>query len=346
MTFTHFAGIDLGKFEACLSILGATDAAAGKAETFSTDVQGISAMLCRLRAAGDAQAMLVLLENTGKYCERVVAALHGEGFFVWLCPPTVIAKGTLGLNRLKDDAHDARQLALVARTYQAQALRWEPLSPDLDRLARLWSRRRQVVRDKVRVQNQRSSELDGLRPDPFVLAQMDAQLMLIESQEQEVDKAIGEVLRLSPGLRRKAEIITSVPGAGPQLARLMLAITAGFKRIRDAKSFAAHICTAPYAKSSGTTGRKARKVSKKGDRRAKALFYLGITSTATRKGGFWREEYLRMIESGRHHNSAINAIINKVIRLLFRLIETDQLFDPAKYRENKRSALDKKLQLS
>jgi transposase len=346
MKFSHFVGIDIGKFEILVGVLASDQFACRKAEQFDYTVKGVSALLSMLDEVGTCGELLVLMENTGKYCEKLMAALHGAGHFVWLCSPSVLANGTLGMNRLKDDAYDARQLALVARTYQADARRWEPLSPDVDRMARLWSRRKQLVKDRVRAMNQRTSEMDGFKPEPLFVAQLDAQVTLLSDHIKAVEDQLAGLLKTSEGLRRKTAIMASIPAVGPQIAMRVIIITGAFEKIKTAKALAAFVSSAPYAKSSGTSGRKSRKVSKKGDRRSKSLFCMGVVSTALRPKGFWRQEYLRLLDQGHAHNSAINAIINKIIKLIFKLVETDQKFDKKKYLENKRSAIAKKLHVS
>jgi transposase len=346
MKFSHFVGIDIGKFEILVGVLGADQLACSKAQAFDYTVKGVSAILSLLEETGTCGQLLVLMENTGKYCEKLLAALHGDGHFVWLCSPAVLTNGTLGLNRLKDDPHDARQLALVAKTYQAQALRWEPLTPAVERMSRLWSRRKQLVKDRVRAMNQHTSELDGFKPEPLFLAQLDAQIDLLDEHVKAVECELAALLKTSPDLKRKAAIMTSIPGVGDQISTRVLIITRAFEKIKTPKALASFISSAPFAKTSGTTGRKSRRVSKKGDRRTKSLFYMGVASTALRKDGFWRNEYLRHIEAGHHHNSAINRIINKIINLIFKLVQSDQKFDRKKYIENKQSAIAKMLQLS
>lgn len=346
MKFSHFVGIDIGKFEILVGVLAPDQLECRKAEQFDYTVKGVSALLSMLDGLGKCGELLVLMENTGKYCEKLIAALHGVGHFVWLCSPSVLANGTLGMNRLKDDAYDARQLAMVARTYQSSARRWEPLSPDVDRMARLWSRRKQLVKDRVRAMNQRTSEMDGFKPEPLFVAQLDAQINLTNDHIKTIDDQLNTLLKTSEGLRRKAAIMASIPGVGPQIALRALILTGAFEKLKTAKVLAAFISTAPYAKSSGTSGRKSKKVSKKGDRRSKSLFCMGVVSTALRPKGFWRPEYLKLLDQGHSHNSAINAIINKIIKLIFKLVQTDQKFDKKKYLENKRSALAKKLHMS
>lgn len=346
MEFTHFIGIDLGKAELHAATLDAAGKACAAPEVHPHTAAGISRLAGAMARLGDPAGVLVVLEDTGRLCERLVAALHAEGFFVWVVPPAALSRGTLGMNRLKDDPYDARQLALVAMTHRRQARRWEPADPDIDRLGRLFAYRRQLVRDRTRLKNRRTSEMDGLRPMDVAIRGYGEQLALLDRQIAGVEAEARALIKANKGIRRMHRILTSIPGVGTQTATRVIAMTGGFKRVASAKALAAFICSAPYAKASGTSGRKSRKVSRKGDRRTKALFCCGIVSTATRARGFWREDYRRMIDSGRHHNSAVNALINKVIRLIYTLVNTDQVFDRKKYLENKRSALDKPLHAS
>lgn len=343
MDFSRFVGIDVGKAELHAAVLGPKSRDYLLDGAYDHDTPGISSLV---RALGDPGNVLVVVENSGRLCERLVFVLHAEGFFVWLCTPNALAQGTLGMNRLKDDPHDARQLALLARTYREQAVQWAPDDPKVERLRRMRSRRRQLVRDRTRIMNQTASEKAGHAADALVLRQLAQQKALLDNLLADIEKEIEGLVASIPGYARKGKVLASIPSIGKVMATQALILTEGFTKITSPEAFAAFVSTAPYARASGASGRKSRKVSKKGDRRTKAILCCGVVSSATRPKGFWREDYLRLIEEGRHHNDAINVIINKVIRLMFALVMKDETFDKKKYLENRRPKLDRKLQLS
>ncbi len=347
MEFKHFIGIDVGKTELCAASIDQAAKAASQALRHPNTREGIEGLIASLAGTAPGE-VLVLVENTGSYCELVVETLHAEGFFVWLAAPDILQKGLLKLNRLKDDPHDARMLAMVACTHCKDAVRWEPVPEDVKRLRSLHRRRSQIIRDHTRKCCQLHAESSRAHPDPFIVAQLKEDIKHEGICIQQVNEEINRLAAGSPLIHRLVTLLVSIPGIGRENALNIIIITECFTKIISFKQLAAYICTAPYAKVSGTSGRQSRRVSKVGDRKSKSLLYLGVVSTATRSNGFWHQDYIRYTKAGKHHLVAINNIINKVIKIIYAIVKHKDRkpFDKELYFKNRRLSTAPHLHLS
>lgn len=344
MGFKYFIGIDVGNSELFEARIDTKAACSSQAVCHKNNDEGIKGLLERLGKLGcKRSSVLVLIENTGSYCERVTASLGKAGFYVWLAAPNILEKGLLKLNRLKDDPHDARMLAMAARTHQAEAVKWQPGHPDVEELRDLQQRRDQIVEDRKRKLNQLHAQNSRLAPNALTIKQLKAGIEADNAMEKEVKDCIKALEKTSETIRKQLKSLKSIPGIGQQNAIHIIISTKGFTKFKHHKQFAAHVCTAPYARSSGSSGSKVRRTSKKGDRKAKARLYMAILATTTRKKGFWKDDYLRYIGQGKHHLMAINNIINKVIKLVFTIAPKGKTFDKDLYLKNRGLSTKKNL---
>jgi transposase len=186
----------------------------GEAFAVSRDAAGLDALLTRLRPLAPA---LVGLEATGGYETVVAATLAAAGLPVVVLNPAQVRAFARALNkRAKTDPIDA---AVIARFLAATRPEPRPL-PDAatQRLADLLARRRQIIAMMV-AERQRQRRVT----EQWLLKSITRLLEALQRELSEVDTAIDEDVRNSPAWREKEDLLASVPGVGPIIARTMLA---------------------------------------------------------------------------------------------------------------------------
>jgi transposase len=344
MEFKYFMGIDIGKTDLFAAVIEGASKATPAPQRYANTSEGIEQLIASQdgRVPGE---VLVLIENTGHYGELLIETLHAKGFFVWLEAPNVLQKGLLKLNRLKDDPHDARMLASMARTHRDDAVRWEPAPADVQLLRDLHRRRSQIIRDRTRKYNQLHAENSRPRPNQVFVDQFKAGIKFDDDMVKQVNTEIDRLVASSQLIKRLIALLVSIPAIGRENALNIIIITECFTKIVGFKQLAAYICTAPYAKVSGTSGRQSRRVSKIGDRKSKSKLYLGVMSTATKPKGFWYKEYIHYLAKDKPHLVAVNNIINKIIKIIYALVKANKPFDKEFY-INRRLSTGQNLHLS
>lgn len=212
--------------------------------------------LARLRPA------CIVVEATGKFHRHVHRSLHADGFPVTVIDPYRARMFARYCGYLaKTDRLDARLLALLAQSRQPEPS--APPSPEIEALQELVGARSAAHAALTALKNRlRASDNAFLRTELTRL--IGAQQRHIERLDAEIGARIDAV----PALRRRAEIMTSIPGIGPVTAHALIAGLDELGRC-SGKQAAMLAGLAPVANDSGTrTGHRSIRAGRAAPRRA------------------------------------------------------------------------------
>ena len=212
-------------------------------EVFSVErnAGGLERLIDRLRQLG---AKLVALEATGGFETIAAAALSAAGLPVVVVNPAQIRAFAKAVGqRAKSDPIDA---AVIAHFAEATKPEPRPLPDEATRLlAELVVRRRQIV-DMMAAEGQRERRLSNKR-----LRRSIARLRkVLEKELAELDGEINDSVRGSPIWREKEDLLASVPGIGPVIARTLIAELPELGTLTR-KRIAALAGLAPFTRQSG-----------------------------------------------------------------------------------------------
>jgi transposase len=229
-------GIDVAKARLDIALLPD-----GPRFVVERDAEGLEALVTRLAALAPS---LIALEATGGFESVVAAALAAAQLPVVIVNPAQVRlyAGALG-RRAKTDPIDADT---IARFAQATRPAVRPL-PDADttQLAELLARRRQIIAMIVAERQRRARLVEGR-----VRRSIDRLVAALERELGELDGGIDEAVRGSPAWRAKEELLVSVPGVGPVIARTLLAELPELGTL-DRRQIAALAGLAPWTRQSG-----------------------------------------------------------------------------------------------
>ncbi len=156
--------------------------------------------------------------------------------------------------------------------------------------------------------------------------------------DEEIAFTEGQMRQVIDGdesLSKNFGIVTSVKGVGLVTAVEMIIKTDNFTTIRTARQYAAYAGTAPYARSSGRTDRGAH-VSRIGNRRSKTLLYICAESARRNDRGMKLYYERRTLVDKKPRQYVLNAIANKLLRIIFALIGKGETFDEGFVRKDPR----------
>jgi transposase len=202
-----FAGIDVSKYR-----LDAAMAPGGEHIGVATsDLPKLIAWLMRHRPK------LVVVEATGGYERQTVAALAAEGLAVAVVNPRQVRDFARATGRLaKTDKIDAGVLAAFALTVQPEP---RPLQDEQAYALRdLVVRRRQLLDMRKAERNRLQTRLSAA-----VRTGLERHLVWLDSEIAQTDDDLDDMIRHSPAWRADEELIRSTPGAGPVLAKTLIA---------------------------------------------------------------------------------------------------------------------------
>jgi transposase len=232
-----YLGVDVAKAAVTLA-----SEPAGLTGEFATDAAGLGALVETARAQ---PLTLVVLEATGGYEAPVVAALVTAGLPVAVVNPRQVRDFAKALGRLaKTDRIDAQVLALFGARVQPPP-RPLPDEATQELEARL-TRRRQLL-EMLHAERQRRPHARGR----VVRRSLATHIRWLERQVIDTDATLEAAIQASPVWRVQDQLLESVPGVGPPLARTLWGLVPELGQL-DRHQIAALVGVAPLARDSGT----------------------------------------------------------------------------------------------
>ena len=299
-----YAGVDVSKDRLEVCVRRGREAREGE-DTFgvSNDPAGTETLLARLL---EVRPVLVILEATGGFERPVAAALAAAGLPIAVVNPRQARDFARATGRLaKTDRIDAQILARFA-----QAVRPAPrpvAQEEAQALAEITARRRQVV-GMLTAENNRL----GAATTKTVRRRIEAHVKWLEKELSRSDRDLEEAINESPTWRHNEELLRSVPGVGPVLARTLLAELPELGSLPP-KQLAALVGVAPLNRDSGAF--RGRRAVWGGRATVRAALYMGAL-VATRHNPQIKEFYERLLSAGKPRKVALVACMRKLLIIL------------------------------
>ena len=233
---TIIVGIDVSKDRLDVAVRPS-----GEAFVVERNAAGLERLAARLK---ELLPQIVALEATGGFETVAAATLAAAGLPVVIVNPAQIRSFAKAIGqRAKTDPIDAAVIA-----HFAEATKPEPRSlPDeaTRLLSDLVARRRQII-EMIGAERQRERRVTVLRLKKSIVRLLKA----LEKELTTVDTDIDEAVRGSPAWREKEDLLASVPGIGPTIARTLMAELPELGQL-GRKEIAALGGLAPFTRQSG-----------------------------------------------------------------------------------------------
>lgn len=305
------AGIDVSKehLDVCLR-------PEGEAFTVSRDPAGLDDLVVRLLPV---QPVVVALEATGGFESVVAAALSAAGLPVVIVNPVQVRQFARALGkRAKTDLIDA---AVIAHFAEATNPDVRPLPDEATQLlAALLDRRRQIVQMIV-AERQRLRLMTAPRLKQSVGRLLDA----LQKELKALDREIDDSVRKTPAWREKEDLLKSVPGVGPTIARTLIAEMPELGSL-DRRQAASLAGLAPFTRESGQW--RGKSFIAGGRSRVRAMLFMGAL-VATRYNPLLRDFYLNLIAAGKPKMVALTAVARKLVAILNAILREQRPWQPA-----------------
>lgn len=301
-----FVGIDVSKDRLDVHLRPS-----GEAFAVARDGAGIDALADRLRRIGPE---LVVLEATGGFETVVAAGLAAAGLALAVVNPRQIRAFARAVGRLaKTDALDAAVIA-----HFAEAVRPQPRpvpAPQAQALGELVARRRQIVEMMGAERNRRRQ----LR-QPRLIKGVDRILAALQTQLSELEQDIDTAVRGTPAWREREDLLTSVPGIGPRIARTLIADLPELGALTR-HQVAALTGVAPFNRDSGQW--RGRRAIAGGRTSVRNALYMSVL-VAIRRNMPLAQTYHRLRQAGKPAKVAIVATMRKLITILNAIIRDNK----------------------
>lgn len=282
----------------------------GEAFHVPRDGEGLGALVERL---GALPCGIVAVEATGGFETVVAAALAGAGLPVVVVNPAQIRHFAQALGkRAKTDPIDA---AVIAHFAEATKPAVRPLPDEATRLlADLVTRRRQIV-TMIGAERQREKRAPA-RVRKSILRLIKA----LEKELASLDRDIDDSVRGSPAWRAREDLLSSVPGVGPTIARTLIAELPELGSL-DRRQVAALVGLAPFTRQSGQW--RGRSFIGGGRAGVRSLLFMGAM-VGIRHNPVLKAFRDRLVEAGKPRMVALIATARKLLTILNAILRTGQ----------------------
>lgn len=257
----------------------------------------------------------IVCESTGGYEALMIATLEDAGYQTWIVEPKRIKAfiASEGI-RSKTDRGDARMIALFASQKKCPYATVE-LTAEAKKLQALNKRRIElkkiIVAEKLRLEHKLIA---------FCEKSTKKHIQYLENEVSAIDCEIEKILEQDGSLKRKVEIIDSIPGIGKVSAAAILAELPELGTL-DRRQVAALAGVAPFTCESGMYKGIARTYAGR-DLVRKALFMVALS--ATRHNKLLSAFYQGLLAKGKKGMIAIVAVMRRLIVIINAMVRDNR----------------------
>jgi transposase len=275
----------------------------GEAFAVERNAAGLEQLTARLKALAP---YVVALEATGGFETVAAAALAGAELPVVVVNPAQIRAFAKAIGqRAKTDPIDA---AVIAHFAEATNPEPRPLPDEATRLlADLVARRRQII-EMIGAERQREKRVRV----PRMRKSITRLIRALEKELTSVDSDIDDAVRGSPAWRAKEDLLASVPGVGPTIARTLIAELPELGRL-SRKEIAALAGLAPFTRQSGQW--RGKSFIGGGRSAVRTVLFMGAM-VAKQHNPLLKAFFDRLVAAGKPKMVALIAVARKLLTFL------------------------------
>ena len=288
----------------------------GEAFAVERNAAGLELLTARL---DELSPHIVALEATGGFETIAAAAVAAAGLPVVVVNPAQIRAFARALGqRAKTDPIDA---AVIAHFAEATKPEVRPLPDEATRLlADLVARRRQII-EMIGAERQREKRMTIPRLKKSIVRLVKA----LEKELSSVDADIDDAVRGSPAWRDKENLLASVPGVGPVIARTLIADLPELGHL-SRKEIAALAGLAPFTRQSGQW--RGRSFIGGGRSNVRTALFMGAL-VAKQHNPVLKGFFDRLVAAGKPKMVALIAVARKLLTILNAILRDNRPWQTA-----------------
>lgn len=312
-------GIDIAKdtFDAALIVEGKT-----WNEHFDNSLSGFKRLSSWVRK----HTRIVVhacMEATGQYGNDLAEYLYQQSWKVSVVNPARIkAYGNCKLRRNKTDKADAQLIAEYCLREQPPL--WSPPPASFKDLQALVRRLDDLQVNYYQENNRLKS---GLK-NKVVIDGLKDHLQYLKNKIAQIKKDIQKHIQVYPELKRRQELLISIPGVGKLTAAKILGEVRDVCEFDSSRQLAAYAGVTPRNFTSGTSVHKKSRMSKTGNSNVRKCLYMPAIS-AKKHNPIIRTFCERLLKSGLKPKAVIGAAMHKLLHMIYGILKSGKPFDPA-----------------
>jgi transposase len=312
-------GIDVSKAKLDVALLNPQGKFRSK--VFSNDQSGFKALLLWLNAqVSDGYAGAhVCMEATGAYHEGLALFLHDQGAMVSVVNPLLVKRfAEANMVRNKTDDGDAKCLARFCQVQRPD--RWDAPTPGVRALQALVGRLQTLQQMRQAECNRLDVAHESVRGSIVnLIAELDAEIAQVRRQ---IEKTIDD----DPDLKRRNELLQTVPGLGDKTIPQLLAYIGRPERFKSVKALIAYAKLAPMIRQSGTSLNKHRGTHPMGHTALKQALYFPAM-VAGRFNPLVAAFWARLKSQNKPGKLIVEACMHKLLAIAYGVLRSGKPFE-------------------
>jgi len=314
---TAILGIDVAKNKFDIALLRRCKY---KSKSFENKPSGFESLIVWLKQH-DVGTLHACLEATGSYGDALARFMFDAGHVVSVVNPARIkAFGESELQRTKNDKMDAK---LIARFCEAmKPVAWVPDPPEVEHLRALGRRRDALV-------SMRTQEGNRLGvADSSVNTSIQKLISFLDDEIEQISKLIREHINNHPDLKKKRELLKTIPGVGDVTIEAILSEINAFEGFDTVEKVVAYMGLSPKEKTSGTSVKGKSSLCKIGSARLRKILYMPALS-AIQYNPFVNALYSRLKAKSKNGMIIACACMKKLVHIIYGVIKNGKPFNSA-----------------
>jgi len=312
-----FLGIDVSKLWFDISLMPVVNYQKEPmiTERFDNTMKGLALLkrwLKEQKVSFDNNTLLVI-ENTGIY-HRLLWKFFSENNIPIHIGNAAHIKKSFGIARGKNDKIDSQRLCSYAYKNDDELKASSALNPAFLNLKDLITSRTRL-KTQLGANKAYLKELKNINDKATQKMMENVYKMAINGLQKsitEIEKQITIVIKSDSSINANYTFLLSVPAIGPVTATYILCCTNNFANKISGKQLSCYAGVVPFADRSGKSLKGRNKVHKMANKELKSLLHLCALSSIKYYQEF-RDYYERKVKEGKHPNSVLNAICNKIL---------------------------------
>lgn len=300
-----YVGIDVSKAHLDIYI-NVEKGKSYRLENSQVGIESLVSLLEKFESEGH-NIQLIICEATGGYERLLSTMLHAKGLPIHVAHANKVRNFAKATGRFsKTDKIDSKLLSEFAKVFKPKP-DVTSLTPDLELLGDLLTRRQQLLDEKIRENNRLDKHL--LEP---LRQSIEKHIQWLKTELKETEGLIVRHIEIHDEIKKSIELIKSIPGIGTLTAAALLTELPELGHIND-KQLSALVGVAPLNQDSG---KKAGKRYIQGGKSSirKSLYMSAIVSI--RFNPDLKEFYQRLRAKGKAAKIALIAVVRKLLILL------------------------------
>ena len=314
-----FLGVDVSKAKLDVALLLPNDKV--KSKVFANDRPGHQALIQWLlvQLSGGVQSLHICMESTGSYHEALACAMHDQDLIVSVVNPLLVKRfAESNGQRNKTDGADAKCLAQFCKEKRPE--RWEAPSVGVRALQALVARLETLQDMRLAECNRRDvAHVSVIESIAGVIAELEAAIVQVKAQ-------IAKTIDDDPDLKRRAQLLDTIPGLGEKSIAQLLAYIGRPERFKNVKAVTAFASLTPLIRQSGTSLDKRRGTHPMGHQELKRALYFPAM-VAGRHNPLVATLWNRLKAQGKPGKVIVVACMHKLLAIAYGVLRSGKPFN-------------------